>query len=56
MIRVSNTILRIEEDEQVDVGKTSLLELKGVNISYSSAKETIINKFEECFFFLLKDL
>ena len=55
-MRVSNTILRIKEDKQVDVGKTSLLELNGVNISYSSAKETIINKFEECFFLVLKDL
>ena len=54
-MRVSNTTMRIKEDEQVDMGKTSLLELNGVNISYSSAKETIINKFEECFFLLLKD-
>jgi len=56
VMRVSNTILRIKEDKQVDVGKTSLLELNGVNISYSSAKETIINKFEECFLLVLKDL
>ena len=49
-------ILRIKEDKQVDMGKTSLLELNGVNMSYSSAKEAIINEFEECFLLLLKDL
>ena len=49
-------MLRIQKDEQVDVGKTSLLELNGVNMSYSSTKETIINELEECFLFLLKDL
>jgi len=49
-------MLRIKEDKQVDVGKTSLLELNGVNISYSSAKETIINELEKCFLLLLKDI
>jgi len=43
------------EDKQVDMGKTSLLELNGVNMSYSSTKETIINELEECFLLLLKD-
>jgi len=38
------------------MGKTSFLELNGVNMSYCSAKETIINKLEKCFFFLFKDL
>ena len=33
----------------MDMGKTSLLELNGVNMSYSSTKETIINELEECF-------
>ena len=47
---------RMKEDEQVDMGKTSLLELNGVNMSYSSTKETIINELEECFLLLLKDL
>ena len=55
MIRVLNAMLRIKEDKQVDMGKTSLLELNGVNMSYSSTKETIINELEECFFLLLKD-
>ena len=55
MIRVLNMILRMKEDKQVNMGKTSLLELNGVNMSYSSTKETIINELEECFLFLLKD-
>ena len=46
---------RMKEDEQVDMGKTSLLELNGVNMSYCSAKEAIINAVEECFLLLLKD-
>jgi len=46
----------MQKDEQVNVGKTSFLELNGVNMSYSSTKEAIINKLEECFLFLLKDL
>ena len=54
-MKVSNTMLRMKEDKQVDMGKTSLLELNGVNMSYSSTKETIINELEECFFLLLKD-
>ena len=54
-MRVSNVILRIKEDKQVDMGKTSLLELNGMDMSYSSTKEAIINKLEECFFLLLKD-
>jgi len=55
-MRVLNTMLRMQKDEQVDVGKTSFLELNSVNMSYCSTKETIINELEECFFFLLKDL
>jgi len=55
MMRVSNAILRIQKDKQVDIGKTSLLELNGVNISNSSTKETIINELEECSLLLLKD-
>jgi len=46
----------MQKDEQVDMGKTSLLELNGVDISYSSAKEAIINELEKCFLLLLKDL
>jgi len=46
----------MQKNEQMDVGKTSLLELNGVNMSYSSTKETIINELEKCFLFLLKDL
>ena len=49
-------MLRMQKDKQVDMGKTSLLELNGVNISYYSAKEAIINELEECFLLLLKDL
>ena len=56
MIRVSNVILRIKKNKQVDIGKTSLLELNGINMSYYSTKETIINELEKCFFLLLKDL
>ena len=54
MIRVSNAMLRMQKDEQVDMGKTSLLELNGVNMSHSSTKETIINELKECFLLLLK--
>ena len=36
--------------------KTFFLELNSINISNSSAKETIVNEFEECFLLLLKDL
>ena len=54
-MRVSNTMLRMKEDKQVDMGETSLLELNGVNMSYCSAKEAIINELEECFLLLLKD-
>jgi len=46
----------MKEDKQVDMGKTSLLELNGIDMSYSSTKEAIINELEECFPFLLKDL
>jgi len=49
-------MLRIKKDKQVDMGKTSLLELNGMDISYSSTKEAIINELEECFFLLLKDI
>jgi len=55
-MRVSNAMLRMKEDKQVDIGKTSLLELNSIDISYSSTKETIINELEECFLLLLKDL
>ena len=56
MMRVSNAMLRIQKDEQVDVGKTSFLELNGVNMSHSSTKETIINELKKHFLLLLKDL
>ena len=49
-------MLRIKKDKQVDIGKTSLLELNGMDMSYSSTKEAIINELEECFLLLLKDL
>jgi len=55
-MRVSNVMLRIKEDKQVDMGKTSLLELNSMDMSYSSTKETIIDELEECFLLLLKDL
>jgi len=55
-MRVSNMMLRMQKDEQVDMEKTSFLELNGVNMSYCSAKEAIINELEECFLLLLKDL
>ena len=55
MMRVSNMMLRMQKDEQVDMGETSLLELNGVDMSYCSAKKTIINKLEKCFFLLLKN-
>jgi len=46
----------MKEDKQVDMGKTSLLELNGMDMSYSSTKEIIINELEKCFLLLLKDL
>jgi len=46
----------MQKDEQMDMGKTSFLELNGVNMSYSSTKEAIINELEECFLLLLKNL
>jgi len=49
-------MLRIKEDEQVNVRKTPLLELNGVDISYSGTKEAIINELKKCFLLLLKDL
>ena len=55
MMRVLNAMLRIKEDEQVDIEKTSLLELNGVDMSYCSAKKTIINELEKCFLLLLKN-
>jgi len=55
MIRVSNAMLRMQKDEQVDMGKTSLPELNGVIMSNSSTKENIVNELEECFLLLLKD-
>jgi len=45
----------MQKDKQVDMGKTSLLELNGMNMSHSSTKEAIINELEKCFLFLLKD-
>jgi len=48
-------ILRIKKDEQVNAGKTSLLELNGVTMSYSSTKEAIINELKKCFLLFLKD-
>jgi len=55
-MRVLNAMLRIKEDKQVDMGKTFLLELNGMDMSYSSTKEAIINELEEYFLLLLKDL
>ena len=55
VMRVLNAMLRMKEDEQVDMGETSLLELNGVDMSYSSTKEAIINELEKCFLLLLKD-
>ena len=48
-------MLRMKEDKQVDMGKTSLLELNGMDMSYSSTKEAIINELEKCFLLLRKD-
>jgi len=56
VIKVSNVILRMKKDEQVNMGKTSLMELNGVNMNYSSTKEAIINELEKCFLLVLKDL
>ena len=55
-MRVSNAMLRMKKDKQVDMGKISLLELNSMDMSYSSTKETIINELKECFLLLLKDL
>jgi len=56
MMRVLNVMLRMQKNKQVDVRKTSFLELNGVNMSHSSTKEAIINELKECFLLLLKDL
>ena len=40
----------------MNMGKTFLLELNSVNMSYCSTKEAIINKLSKYFFFLFKDL
>ena len=53
MIRVSNAMLRMKKDKQVNMGKTSLLKLNSMDMSYSSTKETIINELAECFLLLL---
>jgi len=37
------------------MGKISFLELNSMNMSNNSAKEAIVNEFEECFLLLLKD-
>jgi len=55
MIRVSNVILRVQKDKQVNMGKISLLELNGMNISYCSTKEAIINELKKYFLLLLKE-
>ena len=54
-MRVSNAMLRMKKNKQVDMGKTSLLKLNGMDMSYSSTKEAIINELEKCFLLLLKD-
>jgi len=54
MIRISNVILRVQKDKQVNMRKTFFLELNGINMSYCSTKEAIINKLEKYFFLLLK--
>jgi len=38
VIKVLNVMLRIQKDKQVDIGKTSFLELNGMNMSFSSTK------------------
>ena len=48
-------MLRMQKDKQVDMGKTSFLELNSMNTSHSSTKETIINELEKYFLLLLKD-
>jgi len=45
----------MQKDKQVNMWKTSFLELNSMNISNGSAKEAIINEFEECCLLLLKD-
>ena len=55
MMRIPDMILRMKENKQVDMGEISLLELNGMNMSYSSAKEAIINELKEYFLLLLKD-
>ena len=43
-MRVLNAMLRMQKNKQVDVEKTSFLELNSMNMSHSSTKETIINE------------
>jgi len=54
MIRVSNVMLRMKEDKQVDMRETSLLELNGVDMSYCSTKKTLLMSLRSTFFFCSK--
>ena len=56
MMRILNIILRMKKDKQVNIGKISFLKLNSMNISYRNTKETTVNEFEKCFFFLLKNI
>jgi len=53
-MRVSNVMLRMKEDKQVDMRETSLLELNGVDMSYCSAKKTLSMSLRSTFFFCSK--
>ena len=53
-MKISNIILRMKKDKQVNMGKTSFLKLNSINISHKDTKETTINEFKKCFFFAQK--
>jgi len=54
MIRVSNTMLRIKKDKQVDVEKTSLLELNGMDRATVVPKKPLSISLRSAFFFCSK--
>ena len=56
MMRISNMILRMKKDKQVNVGKTSFLKLNNININYRNTKETTVNEFKKCFLLFLKNI
>src|SRR5258705_8046799 len=47
MVGVANFVCRLEEDEEVDVGQATLLELNGVDASSQITKQTTSDVFQQ---------